>query len=105
MAAPIASTSIDVSIDHAFTNLGTVKALKHELDKDYFDDIEQIFEKAMKDVTDRTYEFLQEWNLHDKQPNAKVLKKMIDMVPTSLKGKDDDEEIPVYEASSNTKTL
>ena len=55
----------------------------------------------MKDVTDRNSEFLQEWNLHDKQPNAKVLKKM---VPTSLKGKGDDEEIPVYEASSNTKT-
>ena len=98
MAAAVASTSIDVSINHAFRTLGTVKALKHELDKDYFDDIEKIFEKAMKDVTERTSDFL--CNLHVKHPNTKVWKKMIDMVPLSLKGRNDGGTIPVYEASS-----
>ena len=70
MTAEVASTSIDININHAFRTLGTVKSLKHELDKDYFDDIEQIFEKAMKDVTDRihTCEFL--CNLLVKQTNT-----------------------------------
>ena len=75
MAAAVASTSIDVSINHAFRTLGTVKALKHELDKDYFDDIEQIFEKAMKDVTERTSKLL--FNLHVTRQNEKVLKKIM----------------------------
>ena len=99
MAAAVASASIDVSINHAFRTLGTVKALKHELDKDYFDDIEKIFEKAMKDVTDRTSKFL--CNLHVTQPNVKVLKKIIDMVPSSLEGENSDGEIPVQVASYN----
>ena len=97
MAAAVASASIDVSINHAFKTLGTVKALKHELDKDYFDDIEKIFEKAMKDVTDRTSKFL--CNLHVTQPNVKVLKKIIDMVPSSLKPRDDDAYIPIQAAA------
>ena len=97
MAAAAASTSIDVSINHAFRTLGTVKALKHELDKDYFDDIEQIFEKAMKDVTERTSKLL--FNLHVTRQNEKVLKKIIDMVPSSLKCTDSDDFIPVHVAA------
>ena len=38
-------------------------------------------------------------NLHATQPNEKVLKKIIDMVPSSLKGRDRDEEIPIHVAS------
>ena len=104
MTAEVASTSIDININHAFRTLGTVKSLKHELDKDYFDDIEQIFEKAMKDVSDRTSEFL--CNLPEfKQPNAKVLKQIIHMVPSSLKVRDEYGSIPIHKIALGENTF
>ena len=89
-----ATASIDVSINHAVKTLGTLKSMKHELDKEYFDDIEEIFRKSMEDVAIRTASFL--FDFLAKKPNLNIVKNMIDMAPSCLSLRDLNGSLPIH---------
>lgn len=90
-----ATASIDVSINHAVKTLGTLKSMKRDLDKEYFDDIEEIFRKSMEDVARCTALFL--FEVLAKKSNLNIVKKMIDMVPSSLSHRELHGSLPIHQ--------
>ena len=56
--------------------------MKGDLDKHYYADLEEIVNTAMKQVSDRTGEYMH--NLHEHQPDEDTLQKVIDNVSSSL---------------------
>ena len=75
--------------------------MKDDLDEDYYTDLEEIVNNAMKQVSDRTGKYLH--NLHEHQPDEDTLQKIIDNVPSSLSYEDEwgeeGGEIPIQTAA------
>jgi hypothetical protein len=74
--------------------LSNFQCMKDDLDKQYYADLEEIVNKAMNQVSDRTGEYLH--NLHDHKPDEETLQKVIDNVPLSLSYEDKYGCLPIH---------
>ena len=74
--------------------LSNFQCMKDDLDKQYYADLEEIVNKAMNQVSDRTGEYLH--NLHDHKPDEETLQKVIDNVPLSLSYEDKYSCLPIH---------
>jgi len=77
---------MSVSTEDPFNNfiktLSNFQCMKGDLDKRYYADLEEIVNKAMKQVSDRTGEYVH--NLREHMPDEDTLQKIIDNVPSCL---------------------
>ena len=86
-------------MDQFIKTIGTFQSMKDDLDEDYYTDLEEIVNNAMKHVSDRTGEYLHNLDeLGDKKPDEDTLLKIIDNVPSSLSYQDEDGDIPIISA-------
>jgi hypothetical protein len=76
------SAAIEDTFDNFIRTLSNFQCMKGDLDKRYYADLEEIVNTAMKQVSDRTGEYMH--NLHEHQPDEDTLQKIIDNVPSSL---------------------
>ena len=105
MSAPALSHEDgDDAIDEAFKIFGTLQSMKGELKNiggDFYDDIEKIAEKFVKnfkkDIANRTGQLLH--NLVKGKPKKKSLKKLINQFPSSLEYKNDIKQLPIQSAA------
>ena len=78
------SAAIEDNLDQFIKTIGTFQSMEVDLDEDYYTDLEEIVDNAMKQVSDRTGKYLHNvWYLGDKKPDEDTLQKMIDNVPSS----------------------
>ena len=95
------SATTKSGFDQFIKTIGTFQSMKDGLDEDYYTDLEEIVDNAMKQVSDRTGKYLHNvWNLGDKKPDEDTLQKMIDNVPSSLSYQNEDGEIPMFSVLS-----
>jgi hypothetical protein len=91
--------------DRFIKTIGSFQSMKDDLDEDYYSDLEEIVNIAMKQVSDRTGEYLH--ILHklvgDKKPDEGTLKKIIDNVPSSLFYKNRFNRLPIFSASESNE--
>ena len=99
------SATTKCGFDRFIKTIGTFQSMKGDLDEDYYTDLEEIVNNAMKQVSDRTGKYLH--NLHelgDKKPDEDTLLKIIDNVPSSLsyghKGL-----LPIYTAVQSNESV
>ena len=93
----------DDAIDEAFKTLGTLQSMKGELKNiggNFYDDIEKITEKFVKnfkkDIANRTGKLLH--NLKTDKPEKETLKKLINEFPSCLECKNDEKQLPIHSA-------
>jgi len=93
------SASTKCSLDQFIKTIGTFQSMKDDMDEDYYTDLEEIVNNAMKHVSDRTGEYLHNLDeLGDKRPDEDTLLKIIDNVPSSLSYEDRYGDIPINSA-------
>ena len=93
------------SFDQYIKTIGTFQSMKDDLDEDYYSDLEEIVNNAMKQVSDRTGKYLHNlWKL-DKKPDEDTLLKIIDDVPSSLSYEDEDGWLPIVSAAEHEDSL
>ena len=93
------------SFDQYIKTIGTFQSMKDDLDEDYYFDLEEIVNNAMKQVSDRTGKYLHNlWKL-DKKPDEDTLLKIIDDVPSSLSYEDEDGWLPIVSAAEHEDSL
>jgi hypothetical protein len=68
--------------------------MKDDLDEDYYSDLEEIVNKAMNQVSDRTGKYLH--NLRKHKPDEDTLQNIIDNVPLSLSYINEYGDVPIY---------
>jgi hypothetical protein len=79
------SATTKSGFDQFIKIIGTFQSMKDDLDEDYYSDLEVIVNNAMKQVSDRTGDYLHNLaQLGDKNPDEDTLLKIIDNVPSSL---------------------
>jgi hypothetical protein len=79
------------SLDQFVKTIGTFQSMKDDLDEDYYTDLEQIVNNAMKKMSDRTGKYLHNLcKLGDKRPDEDTLQIIIDNMPSSLSYEDDE---------------
>jgi hypothetical protein len=72
----------NVSMKELHKSIGDLIKMEHSLDPDYAKELNDLFKKTIKDASDITGNFLH--NLHEKEPDKEVVKKMITAFPSSL---------------------
>jgi hypothetical protein len=93
-------------LDQFVKTIGTFQSMKDDLDEDYYSDLEEIVNNAMKQVSDRTGKYLHNLSeLGDKRPDEDTLLKIIDNVPSCLSYEDEDGWLPIYTASQSKESL
>jgi hypothetical protein len=90
------SAAIEDNLDQFIKTIGTFQSMKGSLDTNFYNGLKKIVNKAMKQVSDHTGEYL--CNLHEHQPDEDTLQKIIDTVPSSLSYEDINDEIPIQNA-------
>jgi hypothetical protein len=76
------SAAIEDNLDQFIKTIGTFQSMKGSLDTKFYNGLKEIVNKAMKQVSDHTGEYM--CNLHEHQPDEDTLQKIIDTVPSSL---------------------
>ena len=74
--------------------LSNFQCMKDDLDEDYYSDLEEIVNKAMNQVSDRTGKYLH--NLRKHKPDEDTLQNIIDNVPLSLSYINEYGDVPIY---------
>ena len=101
------SAAIEDTFDNFIRTLSNFQCMKGDLDKQYYADLEEIVNTAMKQVSDRTGKYLH--NLHEHQPDEDTLQKIIDNVPSSLSYEDEwgeeGGEIPIQTAAISEESV
>ena len=101
------SAATKCGFDRFIKTIGTFQSMKDDLDENYYSDLEEIVNNAMKQVSDRTGKYLH--NLHklvgDKKPDEGTLKKIIDNVPSSLSYTNRFIWLPIYSASQYKESV
>ena len=71
--------------DNFIKTLSNFQSMKDDLDEGFYNGLKEIVNKAMKQVSDRTGEYLHNLHdLHEHQPDEDTLQNVIDNVPSSL---------------------
>ena len=73
------------ALEELYNTLGALRSVKKGLDPEYLNDVQDLSKKMMEGLSKTTGEYLH--NLQKKKkkkPSEKILKKMIDAVPSSL---------------------
>ena len=92
--------------DRFIKTIGSFQSMKDDLDEDYYTDLEEIVNNAMKHVSDRTGEYLHNLDeLGDKKPDEDTLLKIIDNVPSSLSYEDAIGWLPIQIAVVSKTTV
>ena len=76
--------------------LHALRSEKKSLDPEYLNDVKDLFMKTMEGLSKTTGEYLH--NLHEKKPSKQALKKMIELVPSSLSYKNEKGQLPIQRA-------
>jgi hypothetical protein len=100
------SATTKCSLDQFIKTIGTFQSMKDDMDEDYYTDLEEIVNNAMKHVSDRTGEYLHNLDeLGDKKPDEDTLLKIIDNVPSSLSYEDKYGDIPINSAVQSKESV
>jgi hypothetical protein len=91
----MAATEDDI-VDEFFKTIGTIQSMKNKLDNAYYDGIKKILNKAKKELTVHTGEYLHD--LDSKKPDKETLQKMIAVVPLSLSHTNKQGQLPIQSA-------
>ena len=98
---------MSVSTKDPFNNfiktLSNFQSMKDDLDEQYYADLEEIVNKAMKQVSDRTGNYLH--NLRNHQPDEDTLLKIIDNVPSCLSYDDICGYLPIRSAALSKESV
>jgi hypothetical protein len=92
----IMSASEDDIVDEFFKTIGTIQSIKGSLDDVFYDGIKEILNKAKKELTVHTGEYLHD--LKNKIPDKETLQKMIAAVPKSLSHPNKHGQLPIQSA-------
>ncbi len=91
------SASEDDIVDEFFKTIGTIQSMKGSLDNAYYNGIKKILNKAKKELTVHTGEYLHD--LNSKIPDKETLQKMIAAVPLSLSHTNSEGQLPIQSAA------
>ena len=91
------SASEDDIVDEFFKTIGTIQSMKNKLDNAYYNGIKKILNKANKELTVHTGEYLHD--LNSKKPDKETLQKMIAVVPKSLSHTNKKGQLPIQSAA------
>ena len=93
-------STMSVSTEDPFNNfintISNFQCMKGDLDEGFYNGLKEIVNKAMKQVSDHTVEYLH--NLDEHQPDEDTLQKVIDNVSSSLSYIDEDGYLPIDNA-------
>jgi hypothetical protein len=92
----IMSASEDDIVDEFFKTIGTIQSMKNKLDNAYYNGIKKILNKANKELTVHTGEYLHD--LDKTNPDKETLKKMIAAVPLALSHPNKHGQLPIHSA-------
>ena len=84
------------AMDELYYALRALRSEKKSLDPKYLKDVKNLFMKTMEGLSKTTGEYLH--NLHEKKPSKQALKKMIELVPSSLSYKNEKGQLPIQRA-------
>ena len=87
------SVSTEDPFDKFIKTISTFQSMKDALDEGFYDGLKEIVNKATKQVSDHTGEYLH--NLREHQPDEDTLQKVIDNVPSSLSCEDEWGKLPI----------
>ena len=90
-------------IDTFYNSIGDLHSVRKSLNKEYAADLKKILQRAAKDISDHTGEFLHQ--LHEKKPDEDTLQKMISASPSSLSYVDEDDQLPIQSAMYDNNSL
>jgi hypothetical protein len=92
----MAATEDDI-VDEFFKTIGTIQSMKNKLDNAYYNGIKKILNKAKKELTVHTGEYLHD--LPSKKPDQETLQKMIAAVPLALSHPNKKGQLPIQLAA------
>ena len=100
-------STMSVSTEDPFNNfintISNFQCMKGDLDEGFYNGLKEIVNKAMKQVSDHTVEYLH--NLDEHQPDEDTLQKIIDNVPSSLSCKDENGYLPIDSAVMSKESV
>ena len=100
------SAAAEDTFNKFIKTIGTFQSMKGDLDEDFYSDLEEIVNNAMKRVSNRTGKYLHILHeLDDKKPDEDTLLKIIDNVPSSLSYEDEDGWLPIQRAALNKESV
>ena len=91
------SAATDDNFDKFIKTISTFKSMKDDLNEEFYSDIEEIVNKAMEQVSDRTGKYLH-WDICEHQPHEDTCQKIIDNVPSSLSYENKFGQLPIHSA-------
>jgi hypothetical protein len=98
----MAATEDDI-VDEFFKTIGTIQSMKNKLDNAYYDGIKKILNKAKKELTVHTGEYLHD--LKNNIPDKETLQKMIVVVPLSLSHTNGKGQLPIQSAVGRRRSV
>jgi hypothetical protein len=93
----IMTATEDDIVDEFFKTIGTIQSMKGSLDNAYYNGIKKILNKANKELTVHTGEYLHD--LNKTKPDKETLQKMIAAVPKSLSHTNKKGQLPIQSAA------
>jgi hypothetical protein len=97
------SAAIEDNLDQFIKTIKTFQSMTGSLDTKFYNGLKEIVNKAMKQVSDHTGEYLH--NLREHQPNEDTLLKIIDNVPSSLSYEVDGWSLPINSALASKESV
>ena len=97
------SAAIEDNLDQFIKTIKTFQSMTGSLDTNFYNGLKEIVNKAMKQVSDHTVEYLH--NLDEHQPDEDTLQKIIDNVPSSLSCKDENGYLPIDSAVMSKESV
>ena len=88
--------SSEVAIDNLLHTFKAFQSMEVNLDAEFYDGLAAIAEKAMREVTEHTGQFLH--NLDRKQPSGETLIELIEAAPESLSYQNKNQLFPIHSA-------
>jgi hypothetical protein len=97
------SAATEDNLDNFIKTLSNFQCMKGSLNTKFYNGLKEIVNKAMKQVSDHTGEYMHD--LHEHQPDEDTLQKIIDNVPSCLSHEDENYWLPIYSAVMYKKSV
>jgi hypothetical protein len=98
----MAATEDDI-VDEFFKTIGTIQSMKNKLGNAYYNGIKKILNKAKKELTVHTGEYLHD--LDSTKPDKETLQKMVAVVPLALSHPNKKGQLPIHLAAWGPRSV